>query len=105
MSSETSANETDTEEYSFKVRRLKWLKRRYRRGLHELDDYSKSKLSKRSKAMTRPRITSKHSSTRPMPLDIPLWAKAKSATDSEDQVTESELLNTSLSSESVSSDA
>ena len=102
MSSETSANETDTEEYSFKVRRLKWLKRRYRRGLHELDDYSKSKLSKRSKAMTRPKTTSKHSSTRP---DIPLWAKAKSATDSEDQVTESELLNTSLSSESVSSDA
>ena len=99
MSSETSAEESDTETYAFKVKKLKWLKRRYRRAFHELDEFHQSKQSKRSRSMTRPRMASKHVSQRPVPASIPSWAKSEQAVSDHDSA-----LDTSLSSLSSSAD-
>ena len=83
MSSETSADESDTDDYSFKVRPLKWIRRRYRKAFHKLDDfYSDHKLTTRSRSMMKPRVTSKHPSKRQMPTSIPEWAVAMSDSES-----------------------
>ena len=83
MSSETLADESGTEDYAFKVRPLKWIRRRYRKAFHKLDSfYNDHKLTVRSRSMMKPRVTSRRPSKRQMPSSIPEWAAVRS--DSED---------------------
>ena len=67
MSSETSAEESDAEDYAIKTRTLPWLRKKYRKAFHTLDSQFTSKMSKRSKSMKKPRVVSKQESKRPMP--------------------------------------
>lgn len=79
MSSETSAPESDTDEHSFKVRRRRYLKKKFRNCFYDLDELYKKKLSPRSRSMLRPRVTSKHPHQRPPPLDLPAWATSRNS--------------------------
>ena len=79
MSSETSAAESDTDEHSFKVRRRKYIKKKFRNCFYDLDELYKKKLSPRSRSMLHPRVTSKHPYRRPPPPDLPAWATSRNS--------------------------
>lgn len=100
MSSETSAEESETDENSYKVRDIPWLRKRYRKAFHALDKYySNNKMSSRSKKMTRLRVKSNNVSERSMPETVPEWAVDVAYRNDEN----SDLLNSSsISSESYS---
>ena len=105
MSSETSADESDTdsETNSYKVRDIPWLRKRYKQAFHALDRfYTNNKMSNRSKKMTHSRVRSKHPSERCMPGTVPTWA-VREAYRSDENSADSSVLNTSGSSETVDS--
>ena len=77
MSSETSAPESDIDEHSFKVRRRKYIKKKFRNCFYDLDELYKKKLSPRSRSMLHPRVTSRHPHKRPPPPDLPVWATSR----------------------------
>ena len=79
MSSETSAPESDTDEHSFKVRRRKYIKKKFRNFFYDLHEIYKKKLSPRSRSMLHPRVTSRHPHQRPPPPDLPVWATSRNS--------------------------
>lgn len=93
MSSETSAEESECDENSYKVRDIPWLRKRYKQAFHALDRFYTNKISSRSKKMTRPRVRSKHPSERSMPSTVPTWAVDQAYCS--DETSDPTLLNTS----------
>lgn len=101
MSSETSADESDCQANSYKVRDIPWLRKRYKRAFHALDKfYTENRASVRSRKMTRLRVRSKNLSERSMPSTVPLWAVADAYRN--DDQSDPSRLNTSTSSVSDS---
>ena len=85
MSSESSANETDSEQSSLKVRRLPFLKKKYSRVFHQIDTIALGQASKRGMHQRKKRVASKRLSKRPVPPSIPKWAVAEDLNSSQDQ--------------------